>query len=73
MVFIKQAHIAHAYQQINNNPTHMNAGKTISSSKELLSEANHATLNTQGSIEARGINPKLITVEMTNRSEDTGR
>ncbi|HSA74844.1 MAG TPA: hypothetical protein VLE21_01510 [Candidatus Nitrosocosmicus sp.] len=73
MVLTKQADIAHGYQQINSNPIHMDAGKTISSSRELLREAYHATLDRRGAIEASGINPELVTVEIINRSKVTVR
>jgi hypothetical protein len=67
VVFAKQANIAHGHQQINNNPSHTHAGKTINSSNELLNKANYATVDTRGTIEASGINQELAAVETINR------
>lgn len=64
IVFAKQANIAQGHQQINNGnqyPTH--AGKTKILSNELLSEDNHAPLDTRGTIEASGIDKELAAVE----------
>lgn len=51
----------------------MDSEKTISSSKELLSGTTHVILDKRGAIEASGINPKLVTIEMMNRSKDAGK
>ncbi len=68
IVFAKQANIAHGHQQINNNQPASHAGKTINPSNELLSEVNHATLDTRGTIEASGIDQELAAVETLNRA-----
>jgi hypothetical protein len=68
IVFAKQANIAHGHQQINNGnqlPSH--AGKTKNSSNELLSEANHATLDARGTIETSGTNQEMAAVETIDR------
>jgi len=67
IVFAKQANIAHGHQQINNNQSPTHAGKTINPSNELLSEANHATLDTRGTLEASGIDQELAAVETIDR------
>ena len=74
IVIAKQANIAQGHQQINNGnqyPAH--AGKTKNSANELLSEDNHATLDTRGTIEAGGIDKELAAVETIDRSKDTNR
>jgi hypothetical protein len=74
VVFAKQANIAHGHQQVNNGDNqHTHAGKNINSQNELLSKANHATLDTRGTLEASGINQEMAAVETINRSQDTGR
>lgn len=70
IVFAKQANIAHGHQQVNNNQTPTHTGKTINSSNELLSETNHETLDTRGTIEAGGANQELAALETFNRSKD---
>lgn len=64
IIFAKQANIAQGHQQINNgdqSATH--AQKIKNSSNELLSEDNHAALDTRGTIEAGGANQELAAVE----------
>ncbi|MER2514543.1 MAG: hypothetical protein ABTQ25_19390 [Nitrosomonas ureae] len=73
IVYAKQANIAHGHQQVNNNPTTTHAGKNINSVNELLSEDNHATLDTRGTIETGSINQELATLETIHRSQDTSR
>jgi len=63
IVYAKQANIAHGHQQINNNLSPTHAGENINSSNELLSEVNHATLDTRGTIETSRANQELATVE----------
>ncbi|WP_297325599.1 hypothetical protein [Nitrosomonas sp.] len=67
IVFAKQANIAQGHQQINNNQSPSHAGKTINSSNELLSEAEHATLDTRGTIETGSFNQELAAVETVDR------
>jgi hypothetical protein len=72
IVFAKQANIAHGHQQVNNGvqtPTH--AGKTKNSANELLSEDNHATLDTRGTLETSGDNKELEAVETVDGGKDT--
>jgi hypothetical protein len=74
IVFAKQANIAHGHQQVNNGvqpATH--AGKTINSSNELLSEVNHAPLDTRRTLETGRVNQELAAVETVNGSQDTNR
>lgn len=67
IVYAKQANIAQGHQQINNgNQSATHAGKTKNPSNELLSEDNHATLDTRGTIETSGANQELATVETVN-------
>lgn len=73
IVYAKQANIAQGHQQINNNSSPTHTGKTINSSNELLSEINHATLDTRGTIETSNINQEMAAVETVNGSKDTGR
>lgn len=73
IVYAKQANIAHGHQQINNNQSPTHAGKTINSENELLSEADHATLDTRGTIETSGANQEMAAVEAVNGSKDTSR
>ncbi len=63
IVFAKQANIAHGHQQINNNQSPTHAGKTKNSANELLSEDNHAPLDTRGTLETIKINQELAAVE----------
>lgn len=68
IVFAKQANIAHGHQQVNNGyQPPSQAGKTEISSNELLSEANHATLDTRGTIETSSSNQELAAMETINR------
>ncbi len=69
IVYVKQANIAHGHQQINNHiePT-THAGKTVNFLNELLSEANHATLDIRGKIETSSADQELATVETLNGS-----
>ncbi len=73
VVFAKQANIAQGHQQINNNSSYTHAGKTINSSNELLREANHATPDTRGTLEASGINQEMAAVEIFDRGKDASR
>ncbi|SFM91096.1 hypothetical protein [Nitrosomonas communis] len=73
VVFAKQANIAHGHQQINNDPSYTHAGKSINSSNELLSEANHAPLDTGGTIETGRVNQELATVETFDRGKNASR
>lgn len=64
IVYAKQANIAQGHQQINNgdqSATHTR--KTKNSANELLSEDNHAPLDTRGTIETGRIDQELATVE----------
>jgi len=63
IVYARQANIAQGHQQINNNQSPAHAGKNINSANELLSEENHAALDTGGAIEAGGANQELAAVE----------
>lgn len=68
IVFAKQANIAHGHQQVNNGAqpaTH--AGKTINSANELLSEDNHAALDTGRTVETSRINQELAAMETVDR------
>jgi hypothetical protein len=73
-VYAKQANIAHGHQQVNNgiNP-HTHAGKTVNPPNELLSEANHATLDTRRTAEASRVNQDMATMETLNGSKNTRR
>lgn len=67
IVFAKQANIAQGHQQINNgNQSATHAGKTKNSANELLSEDNHAPLDTRGTIETGRIDQELAAVETVN-------
>lgn len=70
IVYAKQANIAQGHQQINNNSSPTHAGKTINSSNELLSEINHATLDTRGTIETGRVNQELAAMETVNGSKN---
>lgn len=73
VVFAKQANIAQGHQQVNNGiHPHVHTGNT-NSPNELLSEDNHATLDTGGTIEAIKIDQDLATVEILNRRKDRSR
>lgn len=64
IVFAKQANIAQGHQQINNgNQFATHAGKTKNSSNELLSEDNHAAMDTGRKIETSGIDQEMAAVE----------
>lgn len=74
VVYAKQANISHGHQQVNNGinqPTY--AGETINSENELLSEINHETLDTRGTIKTSGINQDMAAVEALNGSKDGER
>lgn len=74
IVYVKQANIAQGHQQVNNDCNHhAHAGKTINSSNELLSEDNHTTLDTRGTIKTSKIDQDLATLETFNRREDCSR
>lgn len=74
IVYAKQTNISHGHQQVNNGSnSHAHAGKNINSSNELLSEADHATLDTRGTIETSRINQEMATLEAVNGSKDTSR
>lgn len=74
IVYAKQANIAQGHQQINNgNLSPMHAQKTENSANELLSEDNHAALDTRGTIEASGIDKELAAVDTVDRSKDSKR
>ena len=70
IVYAKQANIAHGHQQINNNQFYAHAEKNINSANELLSEDNHAALDTRGTIETVGLNQDLATLETIHGSQD---
>jgi hypothetical protein len=66
IVYAKQANIAAGHQQINNgNPSipHAHVRKTKNSSNELLSEDNHAALDTGREVETGRINQEVAAVE----------
>jgi hypothetical protein len=66
VVFAKQANISHGHQQVNNETnTHSPAhtGKTINQQNELLSEDNHATLDTCGTGATSGTDKAMAAVE----------
>lgn len=67
VIIAKQANIAAGHQQINNHSSRARAGKTKNPENELLSEDNHAALDTRGTIEASGIDKELATVETFDR------
>lgn len=67
IVYAKQANITQGPQQINNNQSYSQAGKTINSANELLSEDSHATLDTGRTIETGGTHQEMATVEEINR------
>jgi len=73
VVFAKQANIAHGHQQVNNDSQSTHAGKNINSQNELLSEANHATLDTRRTAEASRTDKEMATVETFDGSKDTRR
>ena len=67
IVYAKQANIAAGHQQINNGNQsipHAPARKTKNSSNELLSEDNHAALDTGRAIETGRINQEVAAVEI---------
>ncbi len=69
IVFAEQANIAQGHQQINNgnqSPTYV--GKTKNPANELLSEDDHATLDTQGAVETGGTHQKLAAMETIHGS-----
>lgn len=75
--FIKQANIA-GQQQVNNgslrdDPMTHAQGKNIESSNELLTEANHETLDSRGTTATIRANSQLATVGALNRSNDSSR
>lgn len=63
VIIAKQANIAAGHQQINNHSSRARAGKTKNPENELLSEDNHAALDTGRAVETGGINQEVAAVE----------
>lgn len=64
VIIAKQANIAAGHQQINNHSSRARAGKTKNPENELLSEDNHAALDTGRAVETSGINQEVAAVEI---------
>ncbi|SDW16422.1 hypothetical protein [Nitrosomonas oligotropha] len=63
VIIAKQANIAAGHQQINNHSSRARAGKTKNPENELLSEDNHAALDTRRAVETGQTHQEMATVE----------
>lgn len=72
IVYAKQANIAQGHQQINNgNLPPCAREKNENSANELLSEDNHAALDTRGTVETGATHQEMAAVETINGSKNT--